>query len=405
MSAMRTTSNLANTWQYTGKQSVRAIGDVMANSDSTTRATRTTDISSTSSTSGTSKTSSNTVSRSSANSTIIAGKPSVSAIARLAGVSPATVSKVINGRDGVSTTTRERIEAIMAETGYSKPLASTKVAQTIELVLTEVLPNGTNAMIKETTDYAQALSLGITVSVTGRGGRSEQRFREILNRNPLGVILLLSTVTEREKTLLRSRNIPFVIIDPVGEVPADTFGVGVDNWTGGLIATEHLISLGHRRIGVITGPQDAESSQARYGGYMTAMRRSNIDVDPHLVVHGDYTAERGYEAACQLLDLPKEQRPTAIFACNDITAINVYRAARQRGLTLPDDLSVIGFDNVYPAQYLYPALTTVNQPFDLIARKAIDMILDARNNAIGDRCVIFPTQLVVRESTIAPKRG
>ncbi|RSX53295.1 LacI family transcriptional regulator [Bifidobacterium goeldii] len=334
-----------------------------------------------------------------------ADKPSVGDIARIAGVSAATVSKVINGRDGVAAATRERIEHIMAETGYSKPLVSTKVSQTIELVLTEILPNGTDAMIKETTDYAQTLSLGVTVSVSGRGARSEQRFREILNRNPLGVILLLSTVTEREKALLRSRNIPFVIIDPVGQVPDDTFGVGIDNWTGGLIATEYLISLGHQRIGVITGPEDAQSSQARYGGYMTAMHRAGLEPDPQLIVHGDYTAEQGYAAACELLDLPEEQRPTAIFAFNDITAINVYRAARQRTMTLPEDLSVVGFDNVYPSQYLYPALTTVNQPFDLIARKAVDMILDARGDVDGDRCVIFPTQLVVRESACPPKQA
>ena len=295
-------------------------------------------------------------------------KPRVSEIAKLAGVSTATVSKVINGREGVSSSTRARIEKIMEESGYSKSLVTTKTSQTIELVLTEVMANGINAMIAETSKYVKSMPIGITITQTGRGKRSEESFREILNRNPLGVILLLSNATEREKTLLRSRNIPFVIIDSIGEGSQDTLGVGIDNWTGGLIATEHLIKLGHQRIGIITGPQNAESAQARYSGYATALRRAGIQLDPELVAYGDYMPERGYECACQLLDLPAAKRPTAIFACNDVTALNVYRAARQRGLSLPADLSVVGFDNVYPAQYLYPALTTISQPFDMIAR-------------------------------------
>lgn len=203
-------------------------------------------------------------------------KPRVSEIAKLAGVSTATVSKVINGREGVSSSTRARIEKIMEESGYSKSLVTTKTSQTIELVLTEVMANGINAMIAETTEYVKSMPIGITITQTGRGKRSEESFREILNRNPLGVILLLSNATEREKTLLRSRNIPFVIIDSIGEGSQDTLGVGIDNWTGGLIATEHLIKLGHQRIGIITGPQNAESAQARYSGYATALRRAGI---------------------------------------------------------------------------------------------------------------------------------
>lgn len=126
-------------------------------------------------------------------------KPRVSEIAKLAGVSTATVSKVINGREGVSSSTRARIEKIMEESGYSKSLVTTKTSQTIELVLTEVMANGINAMIAETTEYVKSMPIGITITQTGRGKRSEESFREILNRNPLGVILLLSNATEREK--------------------------------------------------------------------------------------------------------------------------------------------------------------------------------------------------------------
>lgn len=334
-----------------------------------------------------------------------AKRPQLGEVARRAGVSTATVSRVINGRDGVSAATRRKVEETMTILGYNKPLVSTKTTQTIELVLTEVMPNGTTAMIAAASSYAQQLGIGITITQTGRGGRNAENFHEVLDRNPLGVIVLFSSVTQREQEQLRSRSIPFVIIDPVGDVPAYTLGVGIDNWTGGLVATEHLIKLGHRRIGIITGPEDSESSQARYSGYMSALRRAKIELDPRLVAHGNYLPDLGYQAACTLLDLPEDERPTAIFACNDLTAVNVYSAARERGIRLPEELSIVGFDNVYPSQYLFPALTTINQPFDLITRKAIDMILDTRAGKAVDHYSILPTNLVVRTSTAEPHKA
>ncbi len=115
--------------------------------------------------------------------------------------------------------------------------------------------------------------------------------------------------------------------------------------------------------------------------------------------------ERGYECACQLLDLPAAKRPTAIFTCNDVTALNVYRAARQRRLSLPADLSVVGFDNVTRHNTCTRAPRTISQPFDMIARKAVDMILDARAGSVADHYLILPTRLVVRESSTAPKKS
>ena len=293
----------------------------------------------------------------------------------------------------------------MEESGYSKSLVTTKTSQTIELVLTEVMANGINAMIAETSEYVKSMPIGITITQTGRGKRSEESFREILNRNPLGVILLLSNATEREKTLLRSRNIPFVIIDSIGEGSQDTLGVGIDNWTGGLIATEHLIKLGHQRIGIITGPQNAESAQARYSGYATALRRAGIQLDPELVAYGDTCRNAATSAHANCSTCPPPNGRLRSSHATTSRRSTVYRAARQRGLSLPADLSVVGFDNVYPAQYLYPALTTISQPFDMIARKAVDMILDARAGSVADHYLILPTRLVVRESTTAPKKS
>lgn len=336
-------------------------------------------------------------------------KPKVSEIARKAGVSTSTVSKVINGRPGVSSTTRHRVERFLAEAGYRKPLVTTKTSSTIELVVKAVENNGTVEMIRYTTDYARELGIGITVSCTGRAEQDHalrkgigECLRGAIDRNPLGVILLLSDITPDEEKLLTSRNIPYVIIDPIGQVAADTLGVGIDNWTSGLIATEHLTSFGHRRIGAITGPAEAQSSQARYSGFVTALHRVGVDADPALVKAGDYQPDKAFKAACELLDMPKDKRPSAIFAFNDLSAVSVYRAAHQRGIRIPEDLSVVGFDNVYPSAYLYPALTTITQPFRLIARRAIDLIYDARGERVMQHYQILPTQLEVRDSCAPP---
>lgn len=331
-------------------------------------------------------------------------------IAKLAGVSAATVSKVINGREGVSAATRRRVEKLLEQHGYRKPLPTTKTSSTIELVVKAVENNGTIEMIRHATVYAREFHIGITVSATGTTDRTDgvrkgigECLRGAFDRNPLGVILLLSDITPEEEKLLVSRGIPYVIIDPVGQVGVDTLGVGIDNWTSGLIATEHLTGLGHRRIGAITGPEDSQSSQARLSGYETALKRAGIPIDEELIQIGDYEPDRAFEAASKLLDLPRDKRPTAIFAFNDLSAVSVYKAARQRGISLPDELSVVGFDDVYPAAYMHPALTTVTQPFELIARRAIDLILDARGEGRMQHYQILPTQLKVRDSCVAPR--
>ena len=152
---------------------------------------------------------------------------------------------------------------------------------------------------------------------------------------------------------------------------------------------------------MIRGLPTAQSSVARYGGMLAAFDHAGIPLQPQLEAEGDYLPERGYAAACTLLDLDPGLRPTAILACNDLTAVSIYRAARERGIDLPSQLSVIGFDDVYPAQYLKPSLTTIHQPFDEIGRRAVQLILDTRENRPTDRHVILPAHLVRRESTVA----
>lgn len=326
-------------------------------------------------------------------------KPKIAQIAKQVGVSASTVSKVINGRPGVSERTRSIVEEVLAKSGRDYSLVSTKISPTIELMVDYVANNGTMEMMAHASRCAQAKGFALTVTQTDNGRKKAECLRGIVDRNPLGVIAQMSDLAQSDKEFLTLRNIPLIIIDPVSIGNPNDHTISIDNWTGAYQLTRHLIGLGHRRIGVITGPMNVQSAIARFAGFSAAMEQSDLRVDNHLVKEGDYLPDRGYEKACQLLDLPSAQRPTAIFACNDITAINVYRAARERGIVLGKQLSVAGFDDVYPSQYLMPALTTVNQPFAQMAQRAIDMIVALRNQQPTDTQVVLSTHLVIREST------
>ena len=323
---------------------------------------------------------------------------SVAEIASLAGVSSATVSKVINGRIGVSDETRERIEKIIKKYGFSKPLVSTKVSSTIELLITELEYNGFIAFVREMILAGSAEGLNVSVTLMPDGRVTNDLMRQVLSRNPLGIVT--QGARENDWPKLASRDIPYVLIDPVGEVSPAAITVGIDNCTSAVIATEHLIKLGHTRIGAIIGSK-VQPSVARSGGYMTALLKHEIPFDPELVRRGGFTFEGGYESACELLDLPKEKRPTALFAFDDLMAAGAYRAAEERGIRIPDDLSVIAFDNGFLPEILYPDLTSVRMPFDRIAAKSVELIRAARGGTLKERNFVFPSSLTVRKSTRA----
>lgn len=331
-------------------------------------------------------------------------KPSVSEIAQLAGVSPSTVSKVINGREGISARTRTTVERVMEELGYSKPLVTTKLSPTIELVVEYIAHNGTMELIKHASYWAQQSNLAITVTQTHQGKASEQVFRGIIDRNPQGVILQqMSKLTHNEKELLKSRNIPVVLIDPIDDIDEDVMSVAIDNWTAGFQAGKHIAALGHRRIAVIRGSLYMQTALARYSGFLAALQQEDIQIPDEYVKNGDYyPATASYQSACELMELP--QPPTAIFCCNDLSAVNAYRAAREHHIKLPQQLSIMGFDDIFPAENLMPALSTIHQPFDQIAQRAVQMIIDTRNNTLTDKHIIYPTYVVARESTTSPKQ-
>jgi LacI family transcriptional regulator len=216
-----------------------------------------------------------------------------------------------------------------------------------------------------------------------------------------GVILVTSRMTPQQREQLERAGIALVVIDPVDLPDTDVASVGATNWAGGLAATEHLLSLGHRRIGMIGGPRSMLCTQARIDGYRAALERAGVEFDRSLVRYGDFRHEGGFRASCTLLDLA--DRPTAIFAGSDQQAMGAYEAARQVGLRVPDDLSVVGFDDLPLCQWLSPPLTTIRQPLEEMGRLAARMLFQQLD---GDTLVSprmeLATELRVRLSTAPP---
>ncbi len=200
---------------------------------------------------------------------------------------------------------------------------------------------------------------------------------------------------------LTQRKFPFVLIDHQG-TGRDCPAVGATNWQGAFNATEYLIKLGHTRIGFITGSMDLGCAVDRLDGYRSALRTSHIPDKPELIYEGTFFQPDGFAGASALLDLAVP--PTAILASNDVMAMGVMDAVRDRGLRIPDDVSIIGFDDIPQASLIRPALTTINQPLEKMGRVATQMLLDLLQHPEkkADR-IELPTQLIVRDSCSSPR--
>lgn len=333
------------------------------------------------------------------------GRATIAEIAREVGVSVPTVSKVLNGRLDVAEGTRARVEEALATHEYRKPVASgTKPgSRLLDLVFHEAENLWAQEIINGVEGVCGRERVGVVLSALGGSHRPPQEWiDDVLGRRPLGVLLVLSDLDETQRHQLESRSIPIAVVDTQGEPPAGVHTVGSNNWSGGLLATRHLISLGHTRIGVISGPDDVLCSRARVDGYRSAHDEASLPRDPRLVRWGKFDAESGYEHGRALLALTP--RPTAIFAGSDYQALGVARAARQLGLSIPEDLSIVGYDNLPITQWLNPPLTTVNQPLREMAGLATRMLLDlSAGRKPPSLHVDLATELVVRESTAPPQ--
>lgn len=331
------------------------------------------------------------------------GRATLAEIARDASVSMSTVSKVLNGRAGVSDAVRARIEGLLHAAGYSRRITAHDQGKLVELVLDHIDSEWSLQIIQGVERVAR--ENGLSVILTERGGElslGPDWIDGILRRQPVGVVLLFSDLSADHKQQLATRSIPFVLVDPAGDPDPDVSSVGSGNWSGGLSATRHLIELGHRRIAIICGPQEMLCSRARLSGYRAALEEADIPIDPTLIDGGKFDYDAGVAAGTRLLE--RKDRPTAIFASNDLQAFGVYEAARAQGLTVPDDISVVGFDDVPSASWMGPRLTTVRQPVIEMAEQATRLVLAMRDDADRKLARIdLATSLVVRGSTAPPQ--
>jgi LacI family transcriptional regulator len=339
-----------------------------------------------------------------------ARRVTVADIAAAAGVSRATVSKVLNGRSDVAADTRALVEGILAERSYV-PTKRTKVAAPSAGGLVEMLFNDAATpwaveMIRGAEQAARAARVGVVVSTLGGGPDSgHQWVEDVASRRSRGLILALSQLSAADQKLITKLGVPAILVDPVGDFDSHFPSIGADNWGGGMLATRHLVELGHRRIATVTGPMRFLCSQARVAGYRAALERAGLPVDDRLIAPGDFHYQSALSSALGLLDLPEP--PTAIFAANDEQALAVYAAVQQRGLRIPADLSVVGFDDVPMSQWITPPLTTVRQPITELAALATRTLLGrgeaGQPGADLPGRVELATTLVVRASTAPPR--
>ena len=323
-----------------------------------------------------------------------------------AGVSFGTVSRVINNDVHVKKETRERVLKAMQKLGFvpnrqARSLAGGK-SNTIGVLVPDLGTGYIGEIVRGIDAELGLNNFDLVLYTTHRMASKEANYVANLARGMVdGLLLVLPRSPADFIGTLTKRNFPFVLIDHQG-TGQDCHAVGAANWQGGYNATEYLIKLGHQRIGFITGWMDLGCALDRLDGYRSALRTYHIPEVPELIYEGTFFQPEGYAGTSALLDLPNP--PTAIFASNDVMAMGAMDAIRNRGLRVPDDISVIGFDDIPQASMIRPALTTVNQPLEKMGRVATQMLLDLLHQPDKkvDR-IELPTQLEIRDSCKPPR--
>ncbi|MHA6620593.1 LacI family DNA-binding transcriptional regulator [Pseudonocardia sp. DLS-67] len=324
----------------------------------------------------------------------------IAEIAASAGVSVPTVSKVLNGRADVADGTRRRVQQIMADRGYQRRASGTqRPVGLIDMAVPGLDSPWAVDVLRGAEAEARKVGSQIVITSTGRSPAGDRQWLDRLaTRRSDGLVLVVSEAAPEAVEQLAALRTPVVLLDPVGGSDPSFATVGATNWAGGLSAVEHLLALGHRRIAALSGRPQLACSQERVEGYRAGLGRAGIPVDERLVHFSEFCTSGGKEGARAVLDVPEP--PTAIFAGSDMQAFGVYQEAAARGLRIPEDLSIVGFDDIAFSELATPPLTTVRQPLARMAAEAVRLLLDAGNGIPGPPPrVELATHLVVRGST------
>lgn len=349
----------------------------------------------------------------------MAGKPTIDDIARIAGVSKTTVSRVLNHKPDVDPATRQRILQIVQEQGYVPSIAASGLAGGHSRLIGMLVPSFTwpnipdlmrgIAGVIEQTPYEMVL---YSINETNTAQNRDEVINRIFATQLTAGLLAIFPGQEASASITRlyNKGFPVVVIDD--QVAQTTPWVSADNVTGAYLAVRHLVRLGHRRIAHIQGPPEYLVSQDRYNGYRQALLEAGITPDPELVLQGDFLPLSGRTCASAFFEMPLETRPTAIFAATDQMAYGVLAAAEACGLNIPQDVALVGFDDDEPSVHIRPPLTTVRQPSFEMGQRGIELLLSSLQAArerelagvssapleTAPARILLPTHLIVRAS-------
>lgn len=334
--------------------------------------------------------------------------PTVIDVARLAGVSGKTVSRVINREGRVSPETRERVQQIIEEIGYIPNLSARRLKSQRSFLVAMLYHSQSSSWIVDVEHSAieRSMKAGYDLITKPFNESDPNGLRSIIDLAKSGsvdgIIVMPPCSSGVVVDALIEVGIPLVQIEPsLSDLRIP--GVLSNSRQGSFDMTTHLLSLGHKRIGFIIGNSKQDSSLERLEGYQSALARAGLKSDPELIRQGDYSYQSGVTCARQLLKL--SSRPTAIFASNDDMALGVMMVAGQLGLAVPDQLSVAGFDDIQMASRIWPPLTTVNQPSSDMAGRAVELLFEEieQRSRPPVQQLVLPTRLILRESTAPPK--
>lgn len=331
-------------------------------------------------------------------------------IARLSGVSRSTVSRVINQQPNVSDDVRKRVEAVIEETGYQPNLAAQTLVSKRSWMIGLVLPRSVSTFF--TDPYFPRLTQGIAqgcnqydytlgLFLVGTKEDEEKILPRVSRKGMLdGVLIQSGRIGDQLIERLTNSNLPVVVVgSPLHS--KDISYIDVDNISGAYNAVSHLIRLGYQRISTITGLLGSAAADDRLEGYKKALIERGRNLDQSLIIEGDFTEAGGYYAMQQLLPA----KPDAVFAASDVMAIGAMRAVREAGLTIPEEVAFVGFDDVAVATYANPKLTTIRQPIVRFGINAVEILIDLIENGVEPaRRIIMDTQLIIRDSCGASQR-
>lgn len=327
-------------------------------------------------------------------------------IARETGLSKATVSKALNGRKDVSLGTRSLVSGVASRLGYAVRSHADStfpnvavVTDTFDTLYTlQILKGSAQECLRQ--GFALTATYVLTETPTGQmAPLSDPWLRAVSARQYVGLILVTTEVGDHLVETCQVLRIPLAVIDPTNRPRPDVYSVGATNWNGSLDAVQHLFDLGHRRIAFVSGPSQSQPSLERLQGYLSGLQINGLEADERLVMGSEFTFTAGLEAAQEMLTLDPTVRPTAFFAGSDWSALGVLEAVRERGLRVPQDISVIGFDDTALATSSAPRLTTVHQPLLDMGAVAVRTLADLRAGVTPTGAMKLNTRLVVRDST------